>query len=333
MDHQFHPILIATNRGNGAYVCTVEDLRQDFVKPKLQQSLVNWSEPSITIYYPNSPVKTTMAEISNGDENYWAMPAIFKGESLSTQQQERAREARELHNSLVHPGDKALSLALDNGNLIPTRVTSQDIRNANTLLGPCIPCLQSKMKAPTEKTSNSPPAHNIGDNVHADIIPITTSVGGNNFILFTVDERSDYIIGIPMATKSQSHLVKAIDVISGIYLQKGHTLSHLTTDNENNLRSMEHQLRTRKISLSTTPAGLHEKKAERTIQTIKRRLGATKAALSYVLPSILEAEAYITVIRLSNVIPTKNTGTRTPYEIFHNEKPQVPTYSFGTIAL
>jgi hypothetical protein len=96
---------------------------------------------------------------------------------------------------------------------------------------------------------------------------------------------------------------------------------------------MEYQLRTKKVSLSTTPAGLHEKKEERTIQTRKRRLGATKAALSCVLPSILEAEAYITVIRLSNVIPTKITGTQTLYEIFHNEKPQLPTYSFSTIAL
>ena len=160
------------------------------------------------------------------------------------------------------------------------------------------------------KTSNSLPAYNIGDNVHAEIIPITTSVGGDNYILFTVDERSDYIvgdyiIGILMATKSQFHLVEAIDVVIGIYLQRGHALSHVTTDNENNLRSMEHQLRSRKISLAMTPADLHEKKAERTIQTIKRRLGATKAALSYVLSSILEAEAYITVIRLSNVIPTK----------------------------
>jgi len=46
-----------------------------------------------------------MAEISNGDENNWAMPAIFEGESLSTQQQERAKEARELHNSLGNIGD------------------------------------------------------------------------------------------------------------------------------------------------------------------------------------------------------------------------------------
>jgi hypothetical protein len=96
---------------------------------------------------------------------------------------------------------------------------------------------------------------------------------------------------------------------------------------------MEQQLRTRKISLSTTPAGLHEKKAERSIQTVKKRLAATKAALSYVLPSVLEAEAYITVIRLCNVVPTLNTGYKTPYEIFHNEKPQLPAYAFGTIAV
>jgi len=71
---------------------------------------------------------------------------------------------------------------------------------------------------------------------------------------------------------------------------------------------METQLRIRKISISTTPAGLHEKKSERSIQTINRKLAATKAALSYVLPSVLEAEAYITVIRLCNIVPTSTTG-------------------------
>ena len=60
------------------------------------------------------------------------MPAIADDESLSTHQAERAKEARELHNSLGHPGDKALSLALDNGNIFPARVTSQDPKNALT---------------------------------------------------------------------------------------------------------------------------------------------------------------------------------------------------------
>jgi len=78
------------------------------------------------------------------------MPAIADDECLSTHQAERAKEARELHNSLGHPGDKALSLALDNRNLLPVRVTSQELKNANLLLGPCFPCIQSKMRVPTE---------------------------------------------------------------------------------------------------------------------------------------------------------------------------------------
>ena len=39
------------------------------------------------------------------------MPAIMNGEALLTKEQERAKEARELNNSLGHQGDKALSLA------------------------------------------------------------------------------------------------------------------------------------------------------------------------------------------------------------------------------
>ena len=48
-------------------------------------------------------------------------------------------------------------------------------------------------------------------------------------------------------------------------------------------------------------------------------------------PPILEA--YITVIRLCNIVPTTNTGTLTPYEIFTKEKPKIPTYAFGTLAV
>jgi len=51
------------------------------------------------------------------------MSAIADDEYLSYHQAERVKEARELHNSLGHPGDKTLSLALDNRNILPTRVT------------------------------------------------------------------------------------------------------------------------------------------------------------------------------------------------------------------
>ena len=58
------------------------------------------------------------------------------------------------------------------------------------------------MKAPSEKSSDSQPAEKIGDNVHVDNIPVPTSVGGENFILMTVDEKSDFIIDIPNQQRS-----------------------------------------------------------------------------------------------------------------------------------
>ena len=95
------------------------------------------------------------------DEEPWTTPTeeVF----LTAQQQDRAKEERELHHTIGHPSDKTLCTALNNGNLIPTRLTCQDIRNAKLLLGPCIPCLQAKMKAPSEKSSDSLPAEIIGD--------------------------------------------------------------------------------------------------------------------------------------------------------------------------
>ena len=117
---------------------------------------------------------------------------------------------------------------------------------------------------------------------------------------------SDHIIGILMQSKSTSHLISAVDVINGIYIytQQGHTISHFTTDNEHSLREIEKILRIRKISLSTTPAGLHEKKAERSIQTMKKRLASTKASLSYILSTVLEADTYVTIIRPCLTLPT-----------------------------
>jgi len=52
----------------------------------------------------------------------------------------------------------------------------------------------------------------------------------------TIDEKLDFIICIPITSKS---IIKATDVMVGMYHQRDHTLSHITSDNEYNLRAME----------------------------------------------------------------------------------------------
>ena len=64
--------------------------------------------------------------------------------------------------------------------------------------------------------------------------------------------------------RSGASTAKAVETDVSMYLEKGHTVSRIVTDSELNRHSMEHQLRLRKILLST-PAVCHEKKAERGI--------------------------------------------------------------------
>jgi hypothetical protein len=174
---------------------------------------------------------------------------------------------------------------------------------------------------------------NIGENIHCDILPIPTSIGGNNHILYSVDDKSDFIVAVPMPTKSTAQLVKAMDHIISVYQQYGHMVRHFTSDDEANLKATLPHLLIRKITHSSTPAGLHEKKSERSIQTMKYRLAAIKAGLTYVLPSRLESEAVMAVVDQLNSLPTTNTGTITPLQAFTGRKPLVPAFPFGTIGV
>jgi hypothetical protein len=124
-----------------------------------------------------------------------------------------------------------------------------------------------------------------------------------------------------------------MDQIIHTYQQYGHMVKHFTSDDEANLKATLPQLLIRKITHSTTPAGLHEKKSERSIQTLKYRLAAIKAGLSYILPSRLESEAIMAVIDQMNSLPTTNTGTITPLQAFTGRKPHVPAFAFGTIGV
>jgi hypothetical protein len=149
LDKNKRLILTAHNPGDGSYVCTKLDVEKAFAnygadKPKdtLSYSLVVNSVPLVNVYSAlTNGVELTTKNQSEGltkDLNNY----------LSAQERRRAVEARDLHNRMSHPSDKVLIRALDNGNIKNTELTSQDVRNALQLLGPCVPCLQGKMRAP-----------------------------------------------------------------------------------------------------------------------------------------------------------------------------------------
>jgi hypothetical protein len=233
---------------------------------------------------------------------------------LTTEERQRAKQAHELCSRLRHPGDHSVIMALDGGIFANNHLTSQDFRNGRNLYGACVACTEAKMKAPREPPSTTEPAQSVGQRLHMDLIILkSTSIGQNNFILVAVDEKSTYVVGIPTKTKSAKEFEEATREILIEFNRYGHNVSQIITDDEKCLATLRTPLGKLGVVLQPTPAGLHEKKAERFIQTIKTRKRAMLASLSYELPATLECEAYMDAINWLNRLPNTSTAvSQTP---------------------
>ena len=63
------------------------------------------------------------------------------------------------------------------------------------------------IKAPDDPTSQHEPARAIGEHLHADLIPLKNrSLGGNVGIFVAVDEKSSFLVGVPIKSKSAANI-------------------------------------------------------------------------------------------------------------------------------
>ena len=250
------------------------------------------------------------------------------------EQRSRAFKAWNLCRLLGHPGFDAIAKDLDNGAHPDCDLTSTDVKNAVLLYGKCTACIEGKMNNPPTPPSTTPPATEIGEHLHGDIIPFkTVCVGGYTCALETVDEKCGYVCFIKMANKSTPSLCEALDKIIAFYNQHGYTIKKITTDGENNLKATKTYLGQRGIELTNTPAGLHERRAERSIQTLKKRRDAILASLEYELPPQLEAEALEAASIAMNSSSCTASAPYTPFHLVTGRKPLIPQFHFGQVGI
>jgi hypothetical protein len=102
------------------------------------------NEDEIKIY--NSKGKLILIGKDHGD-GFWSchqsdlVKAYLERDSHYTaEDSERAMQAFELCEELGHCGDAAITSALDNGTFRECHLTSQDLRNAREIFGPCAAC-------------------------------------------------------------------------------------------------------------------------------------------------------------------------------------------------
>jgi hypothetical protein len=265
-------------------------------------------------------------------ENRAEETAFKVGEYFSKEVMDRAYEARRLHKILDHPSDKDLCTALDHGCFPKCSVTSGDVKAALEIFGPCVACITGKLRLDPQRTSMSEPVRHIGEKVHIDFLPLPgPSLGSNMHILIALDEFSNYCIGIPIVSKNL--VFSALKQVVGKFTRDGHTVKSFAADNEPVIRACKPDLEKIGIDLTQTPSGLHEKRVERFIQTIKGKYRSVLAGLSYVLPETLAFSCLLSVMYSSNLTPCTTTQHLTPFEVFRKIKPFVPLHSFGDLGM
>ena len=297
LDSDGKVILTGHNRGDGFWKCTIEDVRQ------VACLLGNAADDD-----PDDPDEPDALINTQVEEP--TIPTTVHVQHLTSQERQRATTARELCSRLSHPGTSALIRALDNGNYPDTNITSQDVRNAITLFGPCTACIEGKMKSdPTPKQSINPPAPTIGHTLHVDLIPLSkVSIGGNRFILFSVDEKSGFIKLVSLPSKNTPAICGALDSIVGVYASLGHRVQLIQHDHESNfIHCTTHVNLVLKAEMKSVAAAHHEKMAERNIQTLRARQRSLLAGSKYEMNPHLEAESFHAAAHGMNITPRKRS--------------------------
>ena len=163
-----------------------------------------------------------------------ALPATLEGVRDFTREQiKRFIGTRQLHCTLGHPSDYVMCMMLNNNVIVNCPYTCADVRGANEYLGPCQACKAGKIAEASAPTSMSPPATKVGDNVQADLIPLShPTANGNNHIMILQDEFSGYIMAIGLPRKTTTQVRDAIATVNAAYRSQGHVIQRISTDAE-----------------------------------------------------------------------------------------------------
>jgi len=289
-------------------------------KGDMYQCKLKASEEEITVMMSNAVIHT------NG---------LVQDKHLSGEEIARAKKARKLHRCL-HITYKALKIGLENGCYIDNMsLTGEDVSNAETLFGRCLACAEGCMKAPRSPQSESKPSAKIGSRLAMDLHPMKhTTLGGSNWILYAVDEKSGYVMMCGMKDKTTTSVEKAVLSIVSEVNGYGHKVDQILFDNEATFNSVADYVRRMSIEPLSTPTGLHNRLIERYTQTISNKARALEADVSFVMPNYLRGETlFAAKDSINKSIGFKSGKYHTPYELMIGRKPSLPMHKYGSTGM
>ena len=236
----------------------------------------------------------------------------------------KAKGVLDLHAGLNHPSDDALSKLLNNGGIIGCPWTSRDLRLARSIFGDCVKCRVGKTANPIAPPSQSPGGSSPGKLLHADIFFVTSDRGLKFPYLISLDDTVNYMMVVKVKSRQVEHLLEAFTQMANAYKSYGWRVRVIRTDQEALIRAIEPNLNGLGIQCKYTGRGMHERRAERAIRVIKKRVRILRCTQVYKLPARLNEAAVIDIVMTLNITPNKRSGTRSPREVVTGKKVNAP---------
>jgi len=211
------------------------------------------------------------------------------------------------------------------------KLTRADVNNAYKIYKICPVCVEAKFKLPPERPSSSPPAPRVGHTLAMDLLEYKVpTLGGNACVLIAVDEYSGAMFFSQLKRKTSENVEQGVLKIMAALNKYGHRVENVVFNDKAVLRTMEDRVAFRSMNCKYTAAGLHNKRAERTVQEIKSKMRCLAADLPYALPSKLVGELLVAAVGALNMTPNINSGpTLTPFQLISGRRPHLREFKFG----
>ena len=233
-------------------------------------------------------------------------------------QQKRAQEAVQLHQSLRHPSDKALGALLRSPSMINSGISPIDLANARAIWGPCPHCLEGKPLPHEGSHKTYDPGgepQKPGELLHVDIVYIDGRPR-----LMAVDHVTGYMSLVIMNSKSKENVIKAYEQIINAYRANLKVVRMISSDHEATLKSCESYLNEKGVKIALRIPYEHEKVAERSVRMLREKMEVTRRELPYNLPPELFDALAVEVVRCCNAIPNAKTVPYSPNELVADTK-------------
>ena len=162
----------------------------------------------------------------------------------------------------------------------------------------------------------------------------STTLGGYNMVVIAVDEKSGCILFCPIKRKTAEQVEQALCKIVGALNRHSHPVKKIVFDSEAVFVAMQDRLSVKQIECAYTPAGLHNKRVERAMRTLKSKMRAIKADLDFKLPKCLAGELLAAAATAINSTPNTRSGDKTtPFELVTGRKPKAKRFRFGQVGM